>query len=199
MQHGSPLHVPLRLKEIVTATQQEVPTFTDSHCDPLTGALLRSLAASKPGGTLLEIGTGTGLATAWIADGMDHTAHLTTLEKRKKLAEIAQRILGQDQRITFLLSDATPFLLSHQPNAFDIIFADAGVGKYHLLAETLLLLKKGGFYIIDHLHYEQPHSTEEQEHAARIQQVIAALEQREDVILTSFDWSSGVLLAVKFR
>jgi hypothetical protein len=30
--------------------------------EPLTGALLRTLAASRPGGRLLELGTGTGLA-----------------------------------------------------------------------------------------------------------------------------------------
>lgn len=36
-----------------------------------TGALLRTLAASKPGGRFLELGTGTGVATAWVLDGMD--------------------------------------------------------------------------------------------------------------------------------
>jgi len=35
-----------------------------------TGALLRALAASKPGGAFLELGTGTGASTAWILDGM---------------------------------------------------------------------------------------------------------------------------------
>jgi predicted O-methyltransferase YrrM len=34
--------------------------------DPLTGALLATLAASKPGGRFLELGTGTGGATAWL-------------------------------------------------------------------------------------------------------------------------------------
>lgn len=39
--------------------------------DPLTCSLLRTLAAAKPGGQFLELGTGTGLSTAWILDGMD--------------------------------------------------------------------------------------------------------------------------------
>ena len=39
--------------------------------DLQTGALLRTLAASKPNGSFLEIGTGTGLETAWLLDGMD--------------------------------------------------------------------------------------------------------------------------------
>src|SRR5207248_8601968 len=39
--------------------------FTISS-DIYTGSLLRTLAAAKPGGTLLELGTGCGMGTAWI-------------------------------------------------------------------------------------------------------------------------------------
>ena len=44
--------------------------------DPLTCTLLRTLAASKPGGQFLELGSGTGLSTAWLLDGMDARATL---------------------------------------------------------------------------------------------------------------------------
>ena len=36
-----------------------------------TCSLLRTLAASKPSSKFLELGTGTGLSTCWILDGMD--------------------------------------------------------------------------------------------------------------------------------
>jgi predicted O-methyltransferase YrrM len=48
--------------------------------EPLVGALLRSLAASKPGGRFLELGTGTGVATAWLLDGMDDRATLVSVD-----------------------------------------------------------------------------------------------------------------------
>jgi predicted O-methyltransferase YrrM len=48
--------------------------------EPLVGALLRALAASKPGGRLLELGTGTGIATAWLLDGMDADATLISVD-----------------------------------------------------------------------------------------------------------------------
>jgi predicted O-methyltransferase YrrM len=40
--------------------------------DMQTGSLLRTLVASKPAGEILELGTGTGLATSWIIAGMDN-------------------------------------------------------------------------------------------------------------------------------
>ena len=45
--------------------------------DAQTGALLRrTVVASKPGGRVLELGTGTGAATAWLLDGMTADATL---------------------------------------------------------------------------------------------------------------------------
>ena len=43
----------------------------DMPSEVLTCSLLKTLAATKPGGKFLELGTGTGLATTWILDGMD--------------------------------------------------------------------------------------------------------------------------------
>jgi predicted O-methyltransferase YrrM len=34
--------------------------------EPLIGSLLRTLATSKPSGRFLELGTGTGVSTAWM-------------------------------------------------------------------------------------------------------------------------------------
>jgi predicted O-methyltransferase YrrM len=52
----------------------------DMASDARTGALLRALAASKPGGRLLELGTGTGLATACLLAGMDSHARLVSVD-----------------------------------------------------------------------------------------------------------------------
>ena len=55
-----------------------------------TGALLRTLAASKPGGVFLELGTGTGASSAWILDGMDIAATLLAVDNEAKYVEIAR-------------------------------------------------------------------------------------------------------------
>lgn len=62
---------------IISATMDT--TFSMSS-DVLTCSLLRTLAGAKPGGNFLELGTGTGLSTAWILDGMDKDAKLVTID-----------------------------------------------------------------------------------------------------------------------
>src|SRR5262245_22055335 len=48
--------------------------------EPKVGALLAALAASKPAGRLLELGTGTGHGTAWLLLGMDQRSTLDTVD-----------------------------------------------------------------------------------------------------------------------
>lgn len=71
--------------------------------EPQTGALLAALAASKPGGRLLEIGTGTGLGTAWLLSGMDADARLDTVDTDAGVVAVARRHLAADSRVTFHL------------------------------------------------------------------------------------------------
>jgi predicted O-methyltransferase YrrM len=68
--------------------------------DILTCSLLKTLAASKPNGRFLELGTSTGLSTAWILDGMNETSTLISIDYDSKLLEIAQKHLGKDTRLS---------------------------------------------------------------------------------------------------
>src|SRR5688500_7831780 len=69
--------------------------------EPKVGALLAALAASKPGGRLLELGTGTGHGTAWLLSGMDPTSSLDSVDTDPAVVAVAQRHLGSDRRVTF--------------------------------------------------------------------------------------------------
>src|SRR3954462_4163233 len=74
--------------------------------DVLTCSLLRTLAASKPGGIFLELGTGTGLSTAWILDGMDDNSSLISIDNEPEFLQIAERFLGDDKRLKLVTTDA---------------------------------------------------------------------------------------------
>src|SRR6266700_981614 len=79
------------------------------NSDLFTGSLLKTLVASRKSGRILELGTGGGLATSWILDGMDQQTKLLTIENNAALWEIAKEQLT-DPRIEFLLVDGYKWL-----------------------------------------------------------------------------------------
>ncbi|MFL5624071.1 MAG: O-methyltransferase [Ktedonobacteraceae bacterium] len=166
--------------------------------DLLTGSLLRTLAATKPGGAILELGTGTGLASAWLLDGMDATARLISVDRDQQTSAVARRFLERDARITFMTMEGSSFIdaMIQQGKTFDLIFADMPPGKFQHLKEALQLLKVGGIYVVDDL---LPLVTWEAEHLSRVSRFIDALEQRQDLKITRLNWASGVLIAAKIR
>lgn len=195
MNDASNLNPPAVLKQIEAATKAVGFTMASDH---LTGSLLRTLAGTKPAGKLLELGTGTGLATAWLLDGMDAQAKLLTMDNNEAVVRVAQQHLSDDARVTFHTMDGDAFIqsLSEQQQTFDLIFADTWPGKFWLLEETLSLLKIGGLYVIDDL-LPQPNWPEG--HAAKVAQLIATLEQRQNLRVTKLNWSTGLMLATKIN
>src|SRR5262249_16175717 len=75
-----------------------------------TGSLLRTLAAAKPAGRFLELGTGTGVATAWLLAGMDRASRLESVDNDPTVVAIARKHLGSDRRVTFHVEDGATFV-----------------------------------------------------------------------------------------
>jgi predicted O-methyltransferase YrrM len=162
--------------------------------DVLTCSLLRTLAATKPGGKLLELGTGTGLSTSWILDGMDAGSTLTSIDFDPKLIEVANRFLGSDPRLSLETIDGEKWVNKNTHKRYDYIFADTWHGKYLMLDEVLAMLKKGGLYIIDDMLPQPNWPDGHQEKALRL---IADLESRPDLTLTKQVWATGMVIATK--
>jgi len=182
---------PTAYSEIVEATSRSGFTMAS---DSLTCTLLRTLAATKPSGKFLELGTGTGLSTAWILDGMDITASLISIDNDTAFLEIANRFLNQDRRLSLVESDGGKWIDENKRQKFDYIFADTWHGKYLLLDEVLSMLNKGGLYIIDDM-LPQPNWPDG--HDEKAINLISSLEKREDLLLTKQVWSTGIIIAVK--
>ena len=176
---------------IIDATLQSGFTMAS---DPLTGTLLRSLAATKPGGRLLELGTGTGLSTSWILDGMDQSATLQSIDNDAGVLAIAKEHLSNDLRVRFTLSDGEAWVLNNLHWQFDFIFADTWHGKYLLLNEVLNMLAPGGIYIVDDM-LPQPNWPEG--HAEKVNNFIAEIESKKDLHVTKQLWATGIIIAVK--
>ena len=159
-----------------------------------TGSLLRTLAATKPAGRVLEIGTGTGIGTAWLLAGLDAAARLDSIDSDASVQAIARLHLGADTRVTFHHADGGAFLAASAPDSFDLIFADAWAGKFTDLDLTLGLLRKGGVYVIDDL---LPQPNWPPGHAPRVPALIDELERREEFTTTKLEWASGLMLVVR--
>lgn len=162
--------------------------------EPKVGALLATLAASKPGGRLLELGTGTGHGTAWLLSGMDPRSALDTVDTDPHVVGVAQRHLGSDRRVTFHIGDGAEFIQHARRNHYDLIYADAWPGKFTHLDAVLALLGPGGIYVIDDL---LPQSNWPDGHAPKVPMLIDSLERRREFVTVRLAWASGLMLAVR--
>jgi len=184
--------MPVQYENIAEATKAIAFNMAS---DMQTGSLLKTLAASKLSGRILELGTGTGLATSWIVDGMDERTKLITIENNTLLLDIARKAL-QDSRVEFVWADGYAWIQTYSGEKFDMVFADAMPGKYDLFEETIGLVKVGGFYIIDDM-LPQPNWPEG--HADKVERFIGELGERNDILLTKLNWSTGIIIVTKIK
>jgi len=159
-----------------------------------TGSLLAALAAARPAGRVLELGTGVGEGTAWLLSGMDRAARLTTVELDPTVQAVAQEQLGTDPRVTFVSGDGGAWLEDFDGAPFDLVFADTWPGKFTHLDRALDLVAPGGTYLIDDL---SPQPGWPEGHKASVERLLAELDEREDFRCVRLAWASGLLMAVR--
>lgn len=162
--------------------------------DVLTCSLLRTLATSKPAGKFLELGTGTGLSTSWILDGMDDASTLTSVDHDLKFLGIAAAHLANDKRLNLVCMDGGAWVEANLSAKYDYIFADTWHGKDLMLDEVLNMLNKGGLYIIDDMLPQSNWPDGHHEKAILLEEI---LENRTDLVVTKQAWATGIMICVK--
>ena len=182
---------PKYFQEIMEATKN---IGFEQLSDTKLGSLLSTLVASKPNSKILELGTGSGLSTVWILNGMDKNSTLQTVDNDEQLVNIAKQYLSDDKRVEFFIENGEDLILRTKPNSIDFIFADTWPGKYNHLEETLNLLKSGGIYLIDDM---LPQENWPDGHNIKVDNLIQYLENRDDLICTKLNWSTGIIICTK--
>jgi predicted O-methyltransferase YrrM len=162
--------------------------------DLQTGSLLRTLISSKPSGSFLELGTGTGLSLSWIVEAMDTSSSVISIDNNETFLEVARKHFNQDTRVKIVCTDGNEWIKNNQNKRFDLIFADAFPGKYESLEETLNLLKPGGLYFIDDM---LPQPNWPSGHQTNVDKLLAYLDSRNDLRLTKMNWSTGLVIVTK--
>ena len=164
------------------------------QCEEKVGAILRLLASSKPKGKMLELGTGTGVSTAWLLSGMDKESELTTIEINPEWQTIAKKILDNDKRIEFVEADANIFI-DNLVYKYDLIFADTFAGKFENREKILASVMPGGFYIIDDLIPQKNCPTGD--HPLKVRDLVSELELDNRFEILKMNWASGLMICVR--
>jgi predicted O-methyltransferase YrrM len=160
--------------------------------DRQTGALLRTLAASKPGGRILEIGAGVGVGAGWLLAGMDAAARLTTLELFPGLAKACASVLAADDRAEVVRTDAVDWLTAYAGPPFDLVFVDTTILKFDRRDLVFAHLADGALLIADDL---LPQEKWTEEHYPRVERFREEIMNEPGLVPTLVDWASGILIA----
>ncbi len=163
-------------------------------CEDSVGALLRALATSKKGGRFLELGTGTGVGTTWLLDGMDETSRLTTVDISEEYQQVVREVFARDARLEIVTRDAAKFLRTQPLGSFDLVFADAMPGKFVYWDDALALVRSGGFYVVDDL---LPQENWPADHPPKVRELIGKLSSLAEFRSVSLSWSSGVMILTR--
>lgn len=127
-----------------------------SACLDEVGRLLRTLAASLPGGRIGEVGTGAAVGTAWLASGLVAGASLTSVEVDPRLARAARDLFVDRTDVEVVAGDWLEAMPPHGP--FDLLFFDGG-GREALRPDNwerlTALLKPSGIMVLDDLTPEE--------------------------------------------
>lgn len=133
-----------RLCEIFSSQGGE-PTLFRPH-----GEMTRVLAASRPGGVFLCLGSGAGEMGAWVLGGMDLSSRLVVVVPDGEQAQLLRPVFDNDLRVTVHVQDAAAFLGDVRDHRFDLI-TDLSPGQTAELSRLALgRLATGAFYMTRH-------------------------------------------------
>jgi demethylmenaquinone methyltransferase/2-methoxy-6-polyprenyl-1,4-benzoquinol methylase len=179
---------------VVAATARARQAGFSMSCDPAVGRLLAVLAAHLPDGArVLELGTGTGVGTAWIASGLLPRTDVTVIsvEKDRQTAALAA---GGDwpSFVDLRCGDALEVLA--EGGAFDLIFADAPGGKWDGLDRSIAALSPRGMLVVDDMLPAPDWSDSQRASQDKVRQTLLAAPELTSAELTV---GAGVILSVR--
>jgi predicted O-methyltransferase YrrM len=179
---------------VAAATQRARSAGFRFSCEPGTGQLLAVLAAHLPArARVLELGTGTGVGTAWIVSALLPRTEVTvtTVEKDPQTAALAAQ--GDWPKFVDLRQGDALHLLPGL-GTFDLIFADAQGGKWDGLDRTIAALNPHGLLVVDDMTPAPDWSSQQHAKQDDVRRTLLT-----SPLLTSIelDHGSGVILSAR--
>jgi len=121
---------------------------------PLTGTVLRFLAAAISARAVVEIGTGCGTSGIWLLRGMRPGSVLTSVDLEPEHHRLSRNAFAAagfgSSRYRLITGRALEVLPRLADSAYDLVFCDADKREYpEYLAAALRLLRPGGILAFD--------------------------------------------------
>jgi predicted O-methyltransferase YrrM len=171
---------------------------------PGVGAALRVLAAAVAARTVVEVGTGTGVAALWLLGGMPEDGVLTSIDietEHQKAAREAFVEAGIAPNRTRLISgpalDVMPRLTD---GAYDLVVLDADKKEYaDYLEQAVRLLRPGGVLAFDNAlwHDRVADPAQRDETTTTIRELGKAVRDDPRLVSAMLPTGDGLLVAVK--
>ncbi|MGI6606045.1 MAG: O-methyltransferase [Peptococcia bacterium] len=210
-------------KNIVNYIRQLIPeqssffTEIEEECrrdyipliDPEVGQFLRVLLGIKQAERILELGTGIGYSTLWMAlnpANEGRNVHITTMEIDPNRYERACRNFQRaevTEMVTPLLGDANAIIPSLE-GSFDFIFMDAAKGQYpEFFQKFWPLLEPGGVLVIDNvlmngwvadLYWPE---RRKKTMVVRLRQLLEMLKEHPGLTVVTLPFGDGVTVCVR--
>ena len=170
---------------------------------PGTGALLRFVARSINASHVVEIGTGAGVSTVYLLDGMTDDGVLTSIDIEVENQRAAKDTLtaaeippGRFRLIAGRALEVLPRLTDH---AYDMVLVDADKSEYSLYFEQALrLLRPGGIIAFDNALWRDrvADPAQRDEETVALRDLVTMIQGHENLTPVLAPVGDGLLLAV---
>jgi predicted O-methyltransferase YrrM len=171
---------------------------------PGAGAALRLLAAALAAKSVVEIGTGTGVAGLWLLRGMRPDGVLTSVDVEPEHQRAARETFSEAgvpaNRVRLISGRALDVLPRLQDGGYDLVFCDADKKEYAgYLEQAVRLLRPGGLAVFDNAlwHDRVADPAQRDETTTAIRELGRAVREDERLLPAMLPSGDGLLCAVK--
>jgi predicted O-methyltransferase YrrM len=125
-----------------------------SDSTPGAGAFLRFLAFSLQAQSVVEVGTGSGVGSLWILDGMRSTGTLTSIDDEMEHTQIAKLAFAEadiaQTRVRLITTSVIDVISKLTDTAYDmVVLRHNPEDLSFVIGESLRILRSGGVLVID--------------------------------------------------
>ncbi|WP_265521021.1 O-methyltransferase [Oerskovia flava] len=190
--------------DVLLRARERASELGCSVIQPGVGAVLQTLAAALRARSVVEIGTGTGVASLWLLRGMPSDGVLTTIDvevEHQRAAKDAFAEAGikptRTRTIPGRASDVLPRLTD---GAYDLVLVGADKLSYpEYVEQALRLLRPGGVLAVDGAlsHDRVADPTKRDEVTTIVREVGRSLRADDRVLPAFLPSGDGLLLGVR--